>query len=62
MFLGGLAAAVTFGMYVPFAFTVADAGSIRQGKKALREAERDGRPLAATRARARLRVARWQRR
>ncbi len=58
LLLGGFAAAVTFGLYVPFAFTVADAGSIREAKKALREAQRDGRPLSALRARARLRIAR----
>ena len=62
LLLGGFVALVTFGLYVPFAFTMADAGSIRQAKKALHEAERDGRLLAALRARARLRVARWQRR
>lgn len=60
--LGGFVAFVMFGLYVPFAFTMADAGSVRQAKKALHEAERDGRRLAAARARARLRVARWQRR
>ena len=62
MLLGGFAAWVAFGMYVPFAFIMADAGSIRQAKKALHEAERNGRFVAAFRARARLRVARWQRR
>lgn len=62
MLLGGFAAWVGFGMYVPSAFIVADAGSIRQAKKALHEAERNGRFVAALRARARLRVARWQRR
>lgn len=60
--LGGWVAFVTFGLYVPFAFTMADAGSIRQAKKALHEAERERRVVAALRARARLRVARWQRR
>lgn len=60
--LGGFVAMVTFGLYVPFAFIMADAGSIRQAKQALHEAERDGRVVAALRARARLRVARWQRR
>ena len=61
LLLGGLAAIVTFGLYVPFALTMADAGSIRQAKKALHEAERDRHVVAALRARARLRVARWQR-
>ena len=60
--LGGFAGYVTFGMYVPAVFSIADAGSIRQAKKALHEAKREGRPIAATRARTRLRVARWQRR
>ena len=62
LLLGGLAAAVTFGLYVPFAFSVADAGSIRSAERALREAQREGRPLSALRARARLHVVRWQRR
>lgn len=60
--LGGFVALVMFGLYVPFAFTLADAGSIRQAKKALHDAEREGRRIAAARARARLRVARWQKR
>lgn len=48
--------------YVPFAFSIADAGSIRKAKRALQEAEAQGRVVAAMRARARLRVARWQKR
>ena len=48
--------------YIPFTFTIADAESIRQAKRALHEAERDGRSVATLRARARLRVARWQKR
>jgi uncharacterized membrane protein len=43
-------------------FITTNAGSIRQGKKALHEAERDGHPIQVVRARARLSVARWQRR
>ncbi len=60
--LGGFVGLVTFGLYVPVAFTIADAGSIRQAKRTLLEAERDGRSVATLRARARLRLARWQKR
>lgn len=42
---------VVFHLYVPFAFTYAHLGSIRQAKRALQEAERDGRLLPAMRAR-----------
>src|SRR3712207_6380088 len=62
LLLGGLAAYVGFRLWVPFAMSGADVGSIRQAKKALREAQRCGGRMAVLHARARLRLARWQRR
>ena len=61
LMLGYLVGLLTFGMLVPFAVISADAGSMRQAKKALRVAEREGSSAAVLRARARLKFARWKR-
>lgn len=62
LLLGGFAAYVMYGHVVPAAWLSSDPGSIRQAKGALRQAQRDGKPLSALRARWRLTLARWQRR
>ncbi len=59
--LGSFTALVAFGLMVPLALAWSDAGSIRQAKRSLRIAEKDGLFLAAAHARLRLRVLRWQR-
>ena len=62
LLLGGFSAYVMYGHVVPAAWRLSDPGSVRQGKRALRQAQQDGKPLAILLARGRLALTRWQRR
>ncbi|WP_091372372.1 hypothetical protein [Geodermatophilus sp. DSM 45219] len=62
LLLGGFCAYVMYGHVVPAAWHLSDSGSVRQGKRALRQAQQDGNPLAILLARGRLALSRWQRR
>jgi hypothetical protein len=62
LLLGGFSAYVMYGHVVPAAWLSSDPGSIRQAKRALRQAQQDGKPLSIFFARGRLTLSRWQRR
>jgi hypothetical protein len=62
LLLGGFSAYVMYGHVVPAAWLSSDPGSIRQAKRALRQAQQDGKPLSILLARGRLTLSRWQRR
>ncbi len=54
--LGAFTASVAFGLVVPLAVTSADVGSVRQAKRLLTTAQKEGRVIAAAQARLRLRL------
>ena len=61
LLLGAFSTFVAFSTMVPLAFALVDAGSVRQARRALREAREQRRGLAVLLARLRLRTIRWQR-
>ena len=62
LLLGGFSAYVMYGHAVPAGWLSTGPGSIRQAKRALRQAQQDGKPLSILLARGRLTLSRLQRR
>ena len=62
LFLTAFTAYVVFGEALPLIWLLGDAGSIRQARRSLKEARREGRAGASLAARLRIALIRWQRR